>query len=153
MAFPLFASRRAQTAGGPSEAAIAAEPGDPGGSPPPRASAGRRVHAYAREAAALVLLASALYAVLALASFRGAPRALLDHRLVHHRPHRGCPDPDRARDLLLHRMGEAGGARGDRARRSRLRVAAGAARRLVGRAGDRSAEGGGGAARRRAQDR
>ncbi|MFO0760757.1 MAG: DNA translocase FtsK 4TM domain-containing protein [Byssovorax sp.] len=76
MAFPLFAPRRAQTAGGPPEAAEA-----PARSAAPRrknepiapAAATRPVHGYAREAAALVLLASALYTVLALLSYRGDP--------------------------------------------------------------------------------
>ncbi len=73
MAFPLFAPRRAQTAGGPPDdaEALARE-----GSPPRKAAAiapKRAVHSYAREAAALVLLASALYTVLALTSFRGDP--------------------------------------------------------------------------------
>ena len=73
MAFPLFAPRRAQTAGGPPDAAeaLARE-----ASPPRKAAAAaskRSPHSYAREAAALVLLASALYTVLALTSFRGDP--------------------------------------------------------------------------------
>src|SRR5882672_9702888 len=60
MAFPLFAPRRPQPASGPAEA---------GSGPTP----GRVVHSYAREAAALLLLASALYSALALASFQGDP--------------------------------------------------------------------------------
>src|SRR5262245_12053470 len=66
MPFPLFAPRRAQPAGGPSEVSA------PAAAPRP-APAPRRAHTYAREAAALVLLASALFAALALASFRADP--------------------------------------------------------------------------------
>ena len=62
MAVPLFAPRGAQTAGGAGDVPVAA-----------RASATRPVHGYAREAAALMLLASALFSSLALASFRGDP--------------------------------------------------------------------------------
>ncbi|MCC6552709.1 MAG: DNA translocase FtsK 4TM domain-containing protein [Polyangiaceae bacterium] len=71
MNFPLFAPRRAQPAAGP------------GGAPAPRAASRaadppaergeRPTHSYAREAAALVLLTSALYTALALASFRADP--------------------------------------------------------------------------------
>ncbi|MEO7329996.1 MAG: DNA translocase FtsK 4TM domain-containing protein, partial [Minicystis sp.] len=73
MAFPLFAPRRAQTAGGPPD--VAEAPAREG-SPPRKAAVAapkRAVHSYAREAAALVLLASALYTALALTSFRGDP--------------------------------------------------------------------------------
>ncbi len=70
MAFPLFAPRRAQTAGGPAPGASATAGALPskGGAATRKAS-----HGYAREAAALVLLASALYMALALTSFRGDP--------------------------------------------------------------------------------
>src|SRR3954471_24940924 len=64
MGLPLFAPRRAQTAGGPAAVPVADAP-----SKTARAVA----HGYAREAAALVLLASALYLALALSSFRGDP--------------------------------------------------------------------------------
>src|SRR5262245_45161017 len=72
MPFPLFAPRRPQPADGP---AASGGPGAPGrdGSVPQAAPARRTFHGYAREAAALVLLASALYAALALASFQGDP--------------------------------------------------------------------------------
>ena len=69
MAFPLFAPRRAQLAGGP--AAGAATSAD--GLPSKGAATRKASHGYAREAAALVLLASALYMALALTSFRGDP--------------------------------------------------------------------------------
>src|SRR4051812_17164068 len=65
MPFPLFAPRRVQPAGGPGEVPSTAVP--KGGAVP------RSAHGYAREAAALVLLASALFTALALASFRGDP--------------------------------------------------------------------------------
>ncbi len=69
MAFPLFAPRRAQTAGGPAPGASATA-----GALPSKGAATRKAsHGYAREAAALVLLASALYMALALTSFRGDP--------------------------------------------------------------------------------
>src|SRR3954468_24500597 len=69
MSFPLFAPRRAQTAGGP--AAGTATSAD---ALPAKAGGTRKAsHGYAREAAALVLLASALYMALALTSFRGDP--------------------------------------------------------------------------------
>src|SRR4051812_12756811 len=66
MPFPLFAPRRAQPAGGPGEVSA------PAVGPRPLA-APRPAHGYAREAAALVLLASALFTALALASLRGDP--------------------------------------------------------------------------------
>ena len=47
--------------------------GKAGPGAPPAAAARARAHTYAREAGAVVLLASALYAALALASFRGDP--------------------------------------------------------------------------------
>jgi len=75
MTVPLFAPRRAQTVPGS---------GDSVGSPAKKARGGgtrtgeaegatSARHTYAREAAALVLLASALYTSLALASFQGDP--------------------------------------------------------------------------------
>src|SRR5882724_2643665 len=90
MAFPLFAPRRPQPASGaslgeaevvsgPPEAASASLGGaraasaSLGGARAASAAAPRVVHSYAREAAALVLLASALYTTLALASFQGDP--------------------------------------------------------------------------------
>ena len=69
MAFPLFAPRRAQIAGGPAAGAAAATDALPSKGAAPRKAS----HGYAREAAALVLLASALYMALALTSFRGDP--------------------------------------------------------------------------------
>jgi DNA segregation ATPase FtsK/SpoIIIE, S-DNA-T family len=70
MAFPLFAPRRAQTAGGPAPGTSATA----GALPSKGGAASRKAsHGYAREAAALVLLASALYMALALTSFRGDP--------------------------------------------------------------------------------
>jgi S-DNA-T family DNA segregation ATPase FtsK/SpoIIIE len=69
MPVPLFAPRRAQTAGGPGDVpAPAAE-----AKKVPAAPAPRLAHGYAREAAALVLIATALFTALALASFRGDP--------------------------------------------------------------------------------
>ena len=65
MTIPLFAPRRAQTAGGSAAGAA----GNAAASPAKR----RASHGYAREAAALVLMASALYIALALTSFRGDP--------------------------------------------------------------------------------
>src|SRR5277367_2758794 len=66
MPLPLFAPRRAQPAGGPSEVpALAAAR--------KKEAVGRPAHGYAREAAALVLLASALFSALALGTFRGDP--------------------------------------------------------------------------------
>jgi DNA segregation ATPase FtsK/SpoIIIE, S-DNA-T family len=70
MRFPLFAPRRAQTAAGPAGEGLSVAADGPAAKAP---SARRAVHGYAREAAALVLLASALYSALALASFRGDP--------------------------------------------------------------------------------
>src|SRR5262249_44059278 len=73
MPLPLFAPRRAQPAGGPAEVppdtAAQRSPVAAGKAPPEV----RPAHGYAREAAALVLLASALFAALALASLRGDP--------------------------------------------------------------------------------
>ena len=66
MPVPLFAPRRAQTASGPAD--VPAPAADRKASAPSRA-----VHSYAREAAAMVLLASALFSALALISFRGDP--------------------------------------------------------------------------------
>jgi S-DNA-T family DNA segregation ATPase FtsK/SpoIIIE len=70
MPLPLFAPRRATTE--PSAVAIASPElsGDAGATstPPPN-----KLHGYAREAAALILIASALYSVLALASYRRDP--------------------------------------------------------------------------------
>jgi DNA segregation ATPase FtsK/SpoIIIE, S-DNA-T family len=68
MPFTLFAPRRPQ----PSAAASCPEAPATGGAAP----AGRRAIHYAREAAALLLFASALYWVLALGSFRGDPLRL-----------------------------------------------------------------------------
>jgi S-DNA-T family DNA segregation ATPase FtsK/SpoIIIE len=67
MPVPVFAPRRVQVAGGPSEVAGLKNPTRLVDVP---ATGG---HGYAREAAALVLLASALFAALALASFRADP--------------------------------------------------------------------------------
>ncbi len=76
MPAPLFAPRRIQTAGGPPDVP-AHQPGDrgPGPEAPRRgaSSAPRLAHGYAREAAALVLLATALFSALALASLRCDP--------------------------------------------------------------------------------
>src|SRR5947209_3347241 len=66
MPVPLFAPRRAQTAGGPGDV-----PAPTAATPARAAPAPRLAHGYAREAAALVLLATALFTSLALASFRG----------------------------------------------------------------------------------
>src|SRR5271168_4008432 len=67
MPVPLFAPRRAQPAGGPGDVpAPTARARQITGAP-------RLAHGYAREAAALVLLATALFSALALASFRGDP--------------------------------------------------------------------------------
>src|SRR3954467_15767342 len=68
MSFPLFAPRRVPAAGVAAAAGVAGQPGSP-----PQVPARRLFHGYAREAAALVLLASALYAALALTSFQGDP--------------------------------------------------------------------------------
>src|SRR5262245_32856167 len=91
MAFPLFAPRRLQPASGASrgvpeaisgaEATSNASRGAPEAASDasrgvPQTASGpapRVVHSYAREAAALVLLASALYTTLALASFQADP--------------------------------------------------------------------------------
>ncbi|WP_437657172.1 DNA translocase FtsK 4TM domain-containing protein [Sorangium sp. So ce1182] len=74
MHVPLFAPRRAQPAAGPAEplrsGARGAVRNSPAGVAGPAAPQG---HSYAREAAALVLLVSALYSALALASFRADP--------------------------------------------------------------------------------
>ncbi|MGK3969448.1 DNA translocase FtsK 4TM domain-containing protein [Sorangium sp. So ce118] len=74
MHVPLFAPRRAQPAAGPAEplrsGARGAARTSPAGVAGPAAPQG---HSYAREAAALVLLVSALYSALALASFRADP--------------------------------------------------------------------------------
>src|ERR1700677_2935272 len=72
MPVPLFAPRRAQVAGGPGEMPALPAPRGPmaiASSPP----SPRLAHGYAREAAALVLLATALFVALALASFRADP--------------------------------------------------------------------------------
>ena len=68
MPVPLFAPRRVQTAGGPGNVPA----------PTPTAerkhgAAARPIHSYSREAAAMVLIASALFTALALATFRGDP--------------------------------------------------------------------------------
>ncbi len=65
MNFPLFAPRRRTPVAGASAAAALEEPQSSPAAP--------RLHGYAREAAALLLLASALYWSLALASFQGDP--------------------------------------------------------------------------------
>ncbi|XXT18408.1 DNA translocase FtsK 4TM domain-containing protein [Sorangium sp. So ce429] len=74
MHVPLFAPRRAQPAAGPAEPLRSGARGavrtSPAGVAGPAAPQG---HSYAREAAALVLLVSALYSALALASFRADP--------------------------------------------------------------------------------
>ncbi|HTN86364.1 MAG TPA: DNA translocase FtsK 4TM domain-containing protein [Sorangium sp.] len=74
MHVPLFAPRRAQPAAGPAEPLRSGARGavrtSPAGITGPAAPQG---HSYAREAAALVLLVSALYSALALASFRADP--------------------------------------------------------------------------------
>jgi DNA segregation ATPase FtsK/SpoIIIE, S-DNA-T family len=66
MPVPLFAPRRAQTASGPADVPAHAVDRKP-------STRTRPVHSYAREAAAMVLLASALFSALALLSFRGDP--------------------------------------------------------------------------------
>ena len=68
MPVPLFAPRRAQLAGGLADVAA---PAPALGAARP--SVARSAHGYAREAAALVLIASALFSALALASFRADP--------------------------------------------------------------------------------
>jgi len=79
MTVPLFAPRRVQTAAGLGEAGVQPTKKGRGGggavvpSAGSGASSGSLRHAYAREAAALVLLSSALYTALALASFQGDP--------------------------------------------------------------------------------
>jgi S-DNA-T family DNA segregation ATPase FtsK/SpoIIIE len=72
MPFPLFAPRRPQPAGGPVASGGPGAPGRDDSAERPLAPR-RTFHGYAREAAALVLLASALYAALALTSFQGDP--------------------------------------------------------------------------------
>jgi S-DNA-T family DNA segregation ATPase FtsK/SpoIIIE len=72
MRFPLFAPRRAEAAVGPAAGGGAPDDATSLPSAPPPAEP-RRAHGYAREAAALVLLASALYSALALTSFRADP--------------------------------------------------------------------------------
>src|SRR5271170_1282521 len=67
MPVPLFAPRRAQPAGGPGDVPA------PTGRAHQVTRGPRVAHGYAREAAALVLLATALFSALALASFRGDP--------------------------------------------------------------------------------
>src|SRR5580700_9004084 len=66
MPLPLFAPRRAQPAGGPPDVPAPAAVRK-------KVAVGQPAHGYAREAAALVLLASALFSALALATFRGDP--------------------------------------------------------------------------------
>ncbi|MDI1452090.1 DNA translocase FtsK 4TM domain-containing protein [Polyangium sp. 6x1] len=80
MTVPLFAPRRVQTAPGPGETVSSPTKKPRGGGGrggegegASAATAASARHTYAREAAALVLLASALYTSLALASFRGDP--------------------------------------------------------------------------------
>ncbi|MBK9262068.1 MAG: DNA translocase FtsK 4TM domain-containing protein [Polyangiaceae bacterium] len=73
MAVPLFAPRRAPAASAPAEQAASTTKKKQDGSSTAHATAARPMHTYAREAAALVLLASALYSVLALASFEADP--------------------------------------------------------------------------------
>ena len=68
MPVPLFAPRRPQLAGGPSDVAAPAPALGVARQPSVRST-----HGYAREAAALVLIASALFTALALASFQGDP--------------------------------------------------------------------------------
>ncbi|MGK3999181.1 DNA translocase FtsK 4TM domain-containing protein [Sorangium sp. So ce1024] len=74
MNVPLFAPRRAQPVAGPGEplrsGARSAARTSPAGVAAPAAPRG---HSYARDATALVLLVSALYSALALASFRADP--------------------------------------------------------------------------------
>jgi len=69
MPVPLFAPRRVQPAGGPGDGRVLAPPAQARTVP----SQPRLAHGYAREAAALVLLATALFSALALASFGGDP--------------------------------------------------------------------------------
>jgi S-DNA-T family DNA segregation ATPase FtsK/SpoIIIE len=76
MTVPLFAPRRvpqAETAGGPSGDGAARAGTDARRREHPPEGLARPSHSYAREAAALVLLTSALYATLALGSFVGDP--------------------------------------------------------------------------------
>src|SRR5689334_18643001 len=71
MPLSLFVPRRQSAAAGSGAAAQGLE--DPKAPGRPEAAAPRPAHSYAREAAALLLLAAALYAALAFASFRGDP--------------------------------------------------------------------------------
>lgn len=73
MAVPLFAPRRAPAAPAPAESAAATTKKQRDASSSKAEPALRPMHTYAREAAALLLLASALYTVLALASFEADP--------------------------------------------------------------------------------
>lgn len=73
MAVPLFAPRRVPAAPAPAEPAASPTKKQRDDSSTAAAPAARPMHTYAREAAALLLLASALYTVLALASFAADP--------------------------------------------------------------------------------
>jgi len=73
MAVPLFAPRRAPAAPAPAEPAALPTKKQRDASSTAAAPALRPMHTYAREASALLLLASALYTVLALASFEADP--------------------------------------------------------------------------------
>ncbi len=73
MAVPLFAPRRVPVAPAPAEPADQPTKKQRDGSSTAATTAARPMHTYAREAAALVLLASALYTVLALGSFAADP--------------------------------------------------------------------------------
>ncbi|AUX26614.1 uncharacterized protein SOCEGT47_071840 [Sorangium cellulosum] len=74
MNVPLFAPRRAQPTAGLGESLRSEAPlGARSGRAASAGAAGTRGHGYARDAAALVLLVSALYSALALASFRADP--------------------------------------------------------------------------------
>src|SRR5262245_40655805 len=74
MPFTLFSPRRARADAGAGAASAEVGVRDEAPSEPPKPPAPKRtVHTYAREAAALVLLASALYIALARAAFKGDP--------------------------------------------------------------------------------
>jgi DNA segregation ATPase FtsK/SpoIIIE, S-DNA-T family len=73
MAVPLFAPRRVPDAPAPAESASLPAKKQREASSNAATTAARPMHTYAREAAALLLLASALYTVLALASYEADP--------------------------------------------------------------------------------
>src|SRR6185312_4845503 len=75
MPAPLFAPRRVQTASGPADAPThpSVDRGPVSETRRTASAVPRLVHGYAREAAALVLIATALFSALALASLRCDP--------------------------------------------------------------------------------